>query len=342
MRKVASLSSRKADHIRISLENNVQSRRTNGLERFSFTHQALPEISLAAIDTRSVFLGRNLDVPFLISSMTGGTLQANRINRALAQAAQSMRVALALGSLRPVLEDGSLIRSYRVRTLAPDVLLFANLGAVQLNYQYSAEDCQRAVELAEADALILHLNPLQEALQPEGNTDFSNLLTKIEAVCRALPVPVIVKEVGWGITGGTARKLAAAGVAAIDVAGAGGTSWSMVEGQRTRSKAISRLAALYRDWGIPTADSLQECRAALPDLPLIASGGIRNGLEAAKCVALGAQLVGFARPLLRPATVGASAVENILRQLSNELRTTMFVIGAKDLSALAATPLLSS
>jgi isopentenyl-diphosphate delta-isomerase len=339
MKKVTSAVSRKSDHIRINLEENVQSGRTNGLQRFTFPNQALPEFSLADVDTATRFFGRRLQAPILISSMTGGTAQARKINRALAEAAQDQGVALGLGSFRPALEKPSLAATYRVRDLAPDILLLANLGAIQLNYGYTADHCRRTVETLEADALILHLNPLQEALQPEGNTDFTGLLPKIEAVCRALKVPVIVKEVGWGIGGETARRLAGVGVAAVDVAGAGGTSWSLVEKYRTGNPAAAQLASLYTDWGLSTAEALAECRAAVPQLPLIASGGIRNGLEIAKCMALGASLVGLAGPFLPAAIAGPAEVTRLLQSLCQELRVTMFAAGARDLLSLAKTPL---
>jgi len=242
MKKVAPSASRKADHIRINLTKNVQSALSNGLERFHFPHQALPEINLDEIDTKTELFGKRLAAPLLISSMTGGTKEAGSINRALAEAAQSAGIAMALGSMRPALESPALAATFHVRSLAPSILLLANLGAVQLNYGYTVDHCRRAVELAEADALILHLNPLQEALQPEGNTRFAGLLKKIETVCRALSVPVVVKEVGWGIGAETARQLAAAGVAAIDVAGAGGTSWSQVEKFRARNRDGVKLA----------------------------------------------------------------------------------------------------
>jgi isopentenyl-diphosphate delta-isomerase len=339
MKKVTPSAARKADHIRINLEKDVQSGVTNGLEKYRFPHQALPEINLADIVTRTAFFGRRLGAPLLISSMTGGTAQAGKINRALAEAAQASGVAMGLGSLRPALETPALIATYRVRDAAPDILLLSNLGAIQLNYGYGVDDCRRAVEVVEADALILPLNPLQEAVQPEGNTEFAGLLEKIEAVCRALPVPVIAKEVGWGIGGETARRLAMAGVAAIDVAGAGGTSWSQVEKYRGRTADAKRLAGLFRGWGLSTADALVECRSAVPDLPLIASGGIRDGLEAAKSIALGAQLAGAAGPFLRAAMQGAEAVEAELQRWITELRVAMFAAGARDLAALRETPL---
>jgi isopentenyl-diphosphate Delta-isomerase len=341
MKKVARSASRKADHIRINLEEDVQSGLRNGLENYRFLHQALPEFNLADVDTRTTFLRRELSAPFLISSMTGGTLQAGRINRVLAEAAQHHRIALALGSQRSALEDPSLAATFRVRDLAPDIPLLANLGAVQLNHGYGLDHCRRAVDMIQADALILHLNPLQEALQPEGDTLFAGLLPKIEALCRSLPVPVVVKEVGWGISGATAARLAAAGVAAIDVAGAGGTSWSQVEKHRHRSDSAIELASLFRDWGIPTAESLISCRAATAGMLLIASGGIRNGLEAAKCIALGAALVGVAGPLLHAAVRGTDAVDRALARLTSEMRVTMFAAGARDLASLSQTHLYS-
>jgi isopentenyl-diphosphate delta-isomerase len=342
MKKVAPTASRKADHIRINLEEDVQSGIDNGLGKYRFPHQALPELNLADVDLRTMFFQHALQAPILISSMTGGTRQARSINRALAQAAQQTGVAMALGSLRSAIEQPDLADTFRVRDSAPGILLMANLGAVQLNHGYTADHCRRAVDLVQADALILHLNPLQEALQPEGDTMFAGLLQKIEAVCRALPVPVVVKEVGWGISGQTARRLAAAGVAAIDVAGAGGTSWSQVEKHRHRSEHSARLASSFVDWGIPTARALVECRSDLPQIPLIASGGIRTGVEAAKCIVLGAQLVGVAGPLLHAAVKGEDAVTTVLQHLIEEMRITMFAAGARDLSALAAIRLLEA
>jgi isopentenyl-diphosphate delta-isomerase len=334
MTKVTPSESRKADHIRINLEKNVLSGVSSGLAAYRFGHQALPEMNLADVVVETTFFGRRLSAPILISSITGGTKEAGVINRALARAAQSTGVAMGLGSLRPALESHRLASSYRVRDVAPDILLFSNLGAIQLNYGYTVDHCRRAVDMVEADALILHLNPLQEALQPEGNTEFAGLLEKIEAVCRALPVPVVVKEVGWGICGETARRLAMAGVAAIDVAGAGGTSWSQVEKYRARNRSDANTAALFRDWGLPTADALVDCRDAVPNLPLIASGGIRNGLEIAKCLALGACLAGIAGPLLRAAVKGTRAVERELRDRTTELRLAMFAAGARDIASL--------
>ncbi|GAB4557785.1 MAG: type 2 isopentenyl-diphosphate Delta-isomerase [Anaerolineae bacterium] len=326
---------RKADHIRINLEEDVQfPRLTTGLERYRLVHQALPELDLDAVDPSVELFGKRLRLPLLISSMTGGTPQAAEINRNLAIAAQACGMAMGLGSQRAALEEPDAQPTFEVRDVAPDILLFANLGAVQLNYGYTVDHCRRAVEMIGADGLILHLNPLQEALQADGNRDWTGLLDKIESVCRALPVPVIVKEVGWGISGWLARRLADAGVAAIDVAGAGGTSWSQVEMHRAPDARLRRLAAAFADWGIPTAEALVQARSAVPELPIIASGGIRSGIDVAKCLALGATVVGLASPFLKAAVISAQAVIDEAQLIGDELRLAMFCAGAGDVRAL--------
>ena len=339
MKKVTPIDRRKAEHIRINLEEDVRSGLSTGLERYRFVHQALPEHNLADIDTHLRLFGRALRAPVLISSMTGGTAEAERINRHLALAAQEHGVALGVGSQRAALENPALARTFQVRREAPDVLLFANLGAVQLNYGYTAAHCRRAVEMIEADALMLHLNPLQEALQPEGDTRFAGLLAKIEAVCRELEVPVVVKEVGWGISERVARMLADAGVAAIDVAGAGGTSWSQVEMHRAPTERQRQLAAAFRDWGIPTAEAILAAHRGAPDLPIFASGGLRTGVDIAKSIALGAVLGGMAGRLLPAAADSAEAVSEVLDLIIQELRLTMFAAGASDLAMLQRTRL---
>ncbi|MDY7039882.1 MAG: type 2 isopentenyl-diphosphate Delta-isomerase [Chloroflexota bacterium] len=332
---------RKADHLRIALEEDVRFHSvTTGFERYRFVHQALPEISMDQIDLTTSLLGKRLRAPLLISSMTGGTSQAAIINRNLARAAQTHGLAMGVGSQRAGLEEPETADSYRVRDVAPDILLLANLGAVQLNHGYGVDHCRRAVEMIAADALILHLNPLQEALQDEGDTDFQALLSKIEAVCRALPVPVVVKEVGWGISETVARQLAGAGVAAIDVAGAGGTSWSEVEARRTSDPHVRRIVASFAGWGLPTVESLLRARRGAPDMPLIASGGIRTGLEVAKSLALGAKAAGIATPFLKPATASAEAVGDEIRLVLRELRTAMFCVGAASVDRLRDTPFL--
>ncbi|WP_420628233.1 type 2 isopentenyl-diphosphate Delta-isomerase [Candidatus Leptofilum sp.] len=332
---------RKADHIRINLEEDVRfNKLTTGLENYFFMHQALPEINLANVNTATSLFGKTLNTPLLISSMTGGTAEAGLINRILAEAAQEVGIAMGLGSQRAALEDDNLAHTYHVRHVAPDILLFANIGAVQLNYGYGLDHCHRAVEMCEADALILHFNALQEAVQPEGDGNFANLLNKVEQICQNLPVPVIAKEVGWGFAEETARQLANAGVAAIDVAGAGGTSWSQVEMYRAPTARHARVAGAFIDWGIPTAVSIQYCRRAVPSLPVIASGGIRNGIDVAKCIALGANLVGFAGDFLRAADQnGVAGVVELTETVTDELRVAMFCAGAENLATLATTPL---
>jgi isopentenyl-diphosphate Delta-isomerase len=334
------ISQRKLDHLRLSLEASVQSTRGAGFDQWTLPHSALPELDFDAIDLTTSFLGRRLRLPFLISSMTGGAKPAGDINRRLALVAQSLGLAFGVGSQRAGLTHTDLRATYQVRQVAPDIFLLANLGAVQLNYGMRVEQCLEAVEMIAADALVLHLNPLQEALQPEGDRNFSGLLDKIAAVCHALPVPVIVKEVGCGISADVARRLAAAGVAAVDVAGMGGTSFARVEAFRRERAEDVEMALAFAEWGIPTADCLHQVRRALPELPLIASGGLRHGLDAAKAIALGADLVGFAHPVLAAAQDGEAAVRTMLEGFAWQLRIAMFCSGATDFGALRATPLL--
>lgn len=338
-------SDRKADHIRINLEEDVDFHRlTNGFKDYHFVHQALPELDLAEVDSGVTVFGKRLAAPILVSSMTGGTERAALINQRLAEAVQERKLALGVGSQRAALEDSAAAASFVVRRYAPDALLFANIGAVQLNYGYGVDECRRAVEMIGADALILHLNPLQEVLQPEGDTNWKGLLGKIGQVCREVGAPVIAKEVGWGISRETARRLIEAGVSAIDVAGAGGTSWSEVEKHRAPTERLRRLAGAFREWGIPTAVSLTQTAAVrdaiAPGLPLFASGGIRNGQEIAKAVALGADLVGLAAPFLKRVMESTAAVVDEMEILEAEMRIAMFAAGVGDIHALRRSGVL--
>jgi len=338
------LESRKADHIRINLDEDVASRISTGLERYRFVHEALPELDATAIDTSLTLFGKRLGAPVFISSMTGGTEQARQINRNLAEAAQAANVPMGVGSTRAAVVRPELAHTFRVRDVAPDILLFANIGAVQFNYGFTVDQCRKAMELIGADALILHLNPLQEVLQPEGDVNWSGLLGKIENVTRALAadgVSVVVKEVGWGISPRCAHDLAQVGVAAIDVAGAGGTSWSQVEMFRAHTEVQRRVAEAFVDWGIPTADSIRYVREAAPDMPIFASGGLKNGVDGAKCIALGAMLFGMARPFLRAATVSTQAVADELAISTGQLRAAMLCVGAPDLVMLGKTKLVT-
>jgi isopentenyl-diphosphate Delta-isomerase len=279
-------------------------------------------------------LGKQLGAPILISSMTGGTSQAKEINYRLAEVAQEYGLAMGVGSQRVAIEQPQVADTFQVRQIAPDILLLANLGAVQLNYRYGIDECLKAVELLAADALILHLNPLQECIQPHGDTNFKGLLARIATVCERLPVPVIVKEVGNGISAEMAHQLIAAGVSGIDVAGAGGTSWAKVESERAKTALQRRLGETFGDWGIPTTECITTIRQLAPTLPLIASGGIRNGLDIAKAIALGADVAGLALPFLQAADDSTMAVRELVQILMAEIQTVLFCTGNADLAAL--------
>ncbi len=339
MSKVTPIGSRKTDHIRINLEEDVRSGLTTGLERYRFIHRALPEIDLEAVNPSLTIFDRPLQAPILISSMTGGTEAAARINQTLAAAAQETGVAMGLGSQRAALEHPELAPTFQVRREAPDVLLFANFGAIQFNYGYGLSECQAAVDMIEADALILHLNAVQEAVQPEGDTRFSGLAHKIEEVCRSLPVPVIAKEVGWGFSKEDVRLLKETGVAAIDVAGAGGTSWSQVEMHRAQSESQARLAAAFLDWGISTSEAILNVRETAPELLIFASGGLRDGIDIAKSVALGAALGGLASPFLKAAVESVEHTITAIQDIQQQLQVCMFAAGVPDISHLQQTKL---
>jgi isopentenyl-diphosphate delta-isomerase len=328
MKKVTPLDARKSEHIKINLEQDVQSGLTNGLERFHFVHEALPELDLELVDTSLTLFGKKLSAPVLVSSMTGGTGQAMKINQCLAEATQECGLAMGVGSQRSALEDPHQVPTYAtVRQVAPDILLFANLGAVQLNYGYDFDECRRAVDMIRADALILHLNPLQEAVQAGGNTNFTGLAKKIEKICKRLDLPVIVKEVGWGISRRTAKILAECGVAAIDVAGAGGTSWSQVEMYRAPDEFIRQLAGTFLGWGIPTAESILNVRKAAPGMLIFASGGLKDGLDIIKCIALGATLGGMAREFLKAAAESKKNTVDLMMLTKKQIQVTMFAAG---------------
>jgi len=327
--------SRKDDHIRICLDEKVQVNQiTNGLEKYQFTHVCLPELDYQEIEINTTFLNRQLNTPLLISSMTGGTENAQLINQRLARIAQKYDLPMGIGSGRVIIEKPEIASTFQVRDHAPDIMLLANLGAVQLNYGYNWQECLKLVEILEADALILHFNPLQECIQPEGDTNFKDLLTKIEQVCDKLPIPVIAKEVGNGISVKMAEKLINVGIQAIDVAGMGGTSWAMVESERAKNPLQKELGKTFANWGIPTADCVREIRQQYSEIPLIASGGIRNGLEVAKMLALGADVVGLAYPFLKTAMTSEEAIEDLVKLIIAEIKTVLFCTGNKNINSL--------
>ncbi|MBM4436176.1 MAG: type 2 isopentenyl-diphosphate Delta-isomerase [Actinobacteria bacterium] len=328
-------SRRKADHLRITLEEDVAARGlTAGFERVRLPHVALPEIALDDVVLETTFLGHSLGAPLMISSMTGGTPEASVVNQRLAAGAQEYQLSMGVGSLRAAVEDPAVAQTYAIRDVAPDILLLANIGAVQLNYGFGIEHVRRAMDIVGADALILHTNPLQEALQPEGNTDFRNLLKKVAALRKKLNRPIVAKEVGWGISGEVARTLVEAGVDAIDVAGAGGTSWSAVERFRISDPVGQRVADHFRDWGLPTVDAIQDVRHALPDVPLVASGGLRTGIDAAKAIALGADVSAMALPFLRAAAESEDAVDAVIREMIATIRIALFATGSRTVADL--------
>jgi len=342
MGKVTNTSARKSDHIQINLKKDVDSSLTTGLERYQFIHRALPELNLEEVDSSISIFDKTLKTPLLISSMTGGTKEAGEINQILARAAQETGIAMGVGSQRAAIENPKLEDTFKVRNVAPDILLFANLGAVQLNYGYGIDECRRTVDMIEADALILHLNALQEALQPEGDTRFKGIINKIESICREFHVPVIAKEVGWGFSRDDVKMLIEVGISAIDVAGAGGTSWSQVEMHRTQNESQARIAASFMRWGIPTSEVIRNIRDLSKDLKIFASGGIQNGIDIGKCIALGADLGGMAGIFLKAAAESLDKTVETIKEIRREMHICMFLVGAGNLEELKNTMLIEN
>src|SRR6202140_490706 len=329
--------SRKDEHLRINVDEDVSAKGIEtGFDDWRFVHRALPEIDLDDVKLRTHLLGRHVGAPLLVSCMTGGTEHTRVINERLARVAQSHSLAMGLGSCRVLLERPEVLPTFDVRGLAPDVPLLANLGAVQLNLGVGVGECRDLLRALRADALVLHLNPLQEALQPAGNTVFAGLLARIAEVCAGLDAPVIVKEVGWGISDDLVTRLFEAGVTAVDVAGAGGTSWSEVERHRISDPVRARVAAGFAGWGIPTTDALIQAKRVVPERMIIASGGVRDGIDVAKALTLGAGAVGIAGPLVRAAAAGDDALEETVAVILEELRLAMFCVGARHSGDLAS------
>ncbi|WP_181706666.1 type 2 isopentenyl-diphosphate Delta-isomerase [Chthonobacter rhizosphaerae] len=339
----AGLEARKDDHLDIVLSGLARPRGVDtGFDSIRFSHAAAPELSLDEIDLSTRFLGRRMTAPLLVSSMTGGPLRAAAINRHLAEAVQHLGLALAVGSQRVAIEtEAATGLTTALRRLAPDVPLLANLGAAQLVRGYGLDQSRRAVDMIEADGLIIHFNPLQEALQPEGDRDWRGVLAAVERLAAGLGVPIVAKEVGGGISGALARRLVDAGVSAIDVAGAGGTSWAAVEAERAPLPADRAVALAFAGWGIPTAIAIADVRAACPEATVIGSGGVRDGVDAAKAIRLGADLVGQAAGVLQQATVSTEAVVEHFQVVMRQLAVACFCTGSRDLAALREAPLLT-
>ncbi|MDC3261709.1 type 2 isopentenyl-diphosphate Delta-isomerase [bacterium] len=327
------ISSRKDDHIQLALKPDHQGA-DSGFDRLMFEPNALPQMALTDIDSTAQFIGRSIAAPFLIGAMTGGTNNANIINQHLAEASEACNIPMALGSQRAALELGL---KQNLRQWAPKAILLGNLGATQLQQQ-GVDLAKKAVESVSANALVIHLNPLQELVQPNGDRDWNYVLEAIAEAQHQLNVPLIVKEVGAGIGPGTAKKLSQAGIQWVELAGRGGTSWASIELARNGSATEQEIAAPFIDWGMDTVDLIPRVRATCPELSLIGSGGIRHGLDIARCIRLGAQMTALAQPFLAPALESTEAVVEKITILREQLHWAMFLTGSKDLSTLAQAP----
>jgi isopentenyl-diphosphate delta-isomerase len=332
---------RKEDHIKICLEQNVQAKKaTSGFEDINLIHRALPEINKKQINLSTTFLGKKFSAPIIVGAMTGGTDQAEKINASIAEAVEKLHLGMGIGSQRVAIEDQKMEKTFAVaRKRAPTAFLIANIGGVQFVHGYGLKEVKKIVEMIDADAVAVHLNALQEAVQPEGQTNFKGVLAKIKEIAGALDTPVIVKETGAGISAEDAKSLEAAGVKAIDVGGVGGTSFAAVEYYRSSGKKERFLGEAFWDWGIPTAISLVEA-AQTVKLPLIASGGLRSGTDVAKALALNASLASISQPILQTAVKGAKETEEKLSCLIEELRNAMFLVAAEKIVDLANTPIV--
>ncbi|MEM4208521.1 MAG: type 2 isopentenyl-diphosphate Delta-isomerase [Candidatus Bilamarchaeaceae archaeon] len=317
------ISKRKSDHIFLSLNKKTQYLTSAGFEKIVFVHNALPECSFDKIDISTTFLNKKLSAPLMMTAMTGGYSGAERLNQKLAELAEKHKIAFGLGSQRAMVENPSLTQTYKIRNVAPTIPIIANIGAAQLK-KYSIEQVSSIVSVVEADALAIHLNPLQEVIQPMGDRDFSGVLDAITRVCENISVPVIVKETGAGISTDVAVKLANAGVKWIDVAGAGGTSWSKIEYERNKHAVPG-----FEEWGIPTVECIFMCKGVLP---LIASGGIRSGIDAAKALALGADMAGAAQPFLL--ALKNKRLDEEIKKWKEQLKTVAFLTGSKNIEEL--------
>jgi isopentenyl-diphosphate delta-isomerase len=333
---------RKAEHIKICLDEKAQARKaTAGIEDIQFIHRALPELDKHKIDLSTTVFGRKFSAPLIVGAMTGGTAEATRINASIAEAVETLQLGMGVGSQRAAIENPKLEETFSVaRKKAPTAFLIANIGGVQLVHGCGVKEVKKAVEMIDADAVAVHLNALHEAVQPEGQTNFKGVLAKIGEIAGELDKPVIVKETGAGIAAEDARKLEEAGVSAIDVGGAGGTSFVAVEYYRSEANSLKHfLGNAFWDWGIPTAVSLIETTQSVK-LPVLASGGMRNGMDMAKALSLNACLASVSKPALQTAVKGAKDTERMLSLLIEELRNVMFLVGAEKVKQLARAPVL--
>lgn len=334
------ITARKDQHLDVILSGRARHGLDSGFADVRFVHEALPDLDHGKIDLGADFLGRRLKAPLLISSMTGGPARAEAINARLAEAAQHLGIGLAVGSQRAALEsDGAPGLDMALRLRAPDTPILANIGAAQLTRGFGVDEARRVLDMIAADALIVHLNPLQEACQPEGDRDWWGVGAALEAVVKTLDAPVVVKETGAGMSAATAKRLLAMGVAAVDVAGAGGSNWATVEGERSEGEADKAHAAAFADWGIPTARAIAEVRAACPKALIIGSGGVHDGVDAARAIRMGADMIGQAAGVLGAAMISTEAVVEHFQTVIRQMRTVCFCTGSANLTALRKAPL---
>jgi len=337
------IETRKEKHVNISLRNNVQSDISTGFEDVRLIHRAIPEVNLSEISTETTLFGKRLNAPLLISALTGGTTEARRVNSTLAHAAKAFSIGLGVGSQRIAIEQEEKENSFRViREIAPDALIIGNLGCPQLSLGWGVAEANRCVEMIAADALAIHMNPLQEAVQLEGETNYRGILSKLKEITHCLSVPVIMKETGCGVAHEDAVRIEEAGVAGIEVSGLGGTSWAAIEyfiAKEDGEKEKETLGKALWNWGIPTAVSVVEVKRST-ELKVIASGGIRTGTDMAKAIALGADAVGIAKPFLDKAVEGKDALLGHIEGILNEFRVVMFLVGAKNVKELRRVPIV--
>ncbi|OYT62919.1 MAG: type 2 isopentenyl-diphosphate Delta-isomerase [Thermofilum sp. ex4484_15] len=338
---------RKEEHVRICLKGDCVESGSPLFEEVYLIHEALPEVNLDEVDTATEFLGHEFSAPIIITAMTGGFPLAEKINGAIAEVVEELGLGMGVGSQRAAIEREELKRTYSIaREKAPNAFIIANIGASQLGLGYGREELVKAIDMVRADALAIHLNPLQECLQVEGEPKYKGILNKIKEYSGYLPVPVIAKETGAGISKEVAESLVKAGVAAIDVGGLGGTNFAIIEGLRAKErgkKLYEVMGFTFSNWGIPTAISIIEVRTVTPTLPLVATGGIRSGLDIAKAIALGADMVGIGLPVIRALMKdGREGLRELINRYILELKIAMFLTGSSKLSDLRKKPLVLS
>ncbi|MFX0169844.1 MAG: type 2 isopentenyl-diphosphate Delta-isomerase [Candidatus Hodarchaeota archaeon] len=334
---------RKLEHIRICLDRQVESTIPTGFDDITLIHDAAPELNLDEIDVRCTFLGHKMQAPIIVTAMTGGHPEAFPINKHIAQAVETLGLAMGVGSQRAAIEDSKLADSFSItREMAPTAFLVGNIGAPQIALGYGYEEVETAIEMIRANALAVHFNAAQEAVQPEGESTFSGVLQALHQLTKKISTPLIAKETGAGLNRDSARKIINTGVKALDVAGLGGTSWPAVEAERAKEKDVMKatLGRWFTNWGIPTAVATFEVAQIAGTTPIIASGGLRTGIDVAKAIALGANIGGVALPVLLPATVNAQTVQQYLETVIRGLKAAMFLVGASTLDELAKTPLI--